>query len=184
MASAAASDNRTRAVIAAAVQQRLLRAHDMSTYVDPRRTLPKRRLIRETIADVAGGAQSLPELDYARALRRAGLPAPTRQRKVRRPNGVWYLDNDFDDWLVTVEVNGMQHHDLLASESDDVRRGGLQARGRLVVDISSYTVRHRERLAVLRTAEALTSRGWVPTGAVRARLLRYAVKEDWPLEAA
>jgi hypothetical protein len=78
----------------------------------------------------------------------------------------------------------MQHHDLLASEADDVRRGGLQARGRLVVDLSSYTVRHRERIAALRTAEALMSRGWVPPRAVRARLLRYALEEDWPLEAA
>ena len=184
MASAAASDNRTRAVIAAAVQQRLLRVEEMSTYVDARRTIPKRRLIRETIADVAGGAQSLPELDYARALRRAGLPEPTRQRKVCRPNGVWYLDNDFDDWLVTVEVNGMQHHDLLASEADDVRRGGLQRRGRIVVDVSSYSVRHRERVAVLRTAEALMSRGWVPSPCVRTRLHRYAREENWPLEAA
>jgi hypothetical protein len=184
MASAAHADNRTRAVIAAAVQQRLVRPADLSRVVEARPTLPKRLLIRETIADVAGGAHSLPELDYARALRRARLPAPTRQRKVCRPNGVWYLDNDFDDWLVTVEVNGMQHHDLLASEADDVRRGGLQRRGRLVVDISSYTVRRRERVAVLRTAEALMSRGWVPSPSVRTRLLRYSREENWPLEAA
>jgi hypothetical protein len=184
MASAMPSDNRTRAVIAAAVQQRLLGPGHLSQVVEARPTLPKRLLIRETIADVAGGAHSLPELDYARALRRAGLPEPTRQRKVCRPNGVWYLDNDFDDWLVTVEVNGMQHHDLLASEFDDVRRGGLQRRGRLVVDISSYTVRRRERVAVLRTAEALMSRGWVPSPSVRTRLHRYAREENWPLEAA
>ena len=92
-------------------------------------------LIRETISDVAGGAHSLARAHYARALRRAGLPEPTRQRKVRRPNGVWYLDNDFDDWLVTVEVNGMQHHDLLASEADDFRRGVLA----IVVVGSSWT---------------------------------------------
>jgi len=30
----------------------------------------------EVIGDVAGGAQSLPELDYSRALRRAGSPSP------------------------------------------------------------------------------------------------------------
>jgi hypothetical protein len=184
MASAAHSDDRTRAVIAAAVQQRLLRPADLSRVVEARPTLPRRLLIRETIGDVAGGAHSLPELDYARALRRAGLPEPTRQRKVRRPNGVWYLDNDFDEWLVTVEVNGMQHHDLLASEADDVRRGGLQRRGRLLVDLSSYAVRRRERVAVLRTAEALMSRGWMPSPSVRTRLLRYASEENWPLEAA
>ena len=154
------------------MQQRLLRPSDLATFVEARPTLPKRRLIRETIGDVAGGAHSLPELDYARALRRAGLPQPTRQRKVCRPNGVWYLDNDFDDWLVTVEVNGMQHHDLLASEADESVEPACRRRGRLVVDISSYTVRHRERLAVLRTAEALMSRGWVPTRAGAAGSLR------------
>ena len=118
-------------------------------------------------------------------LRRAGLPEPDRQRKVRRPNGVWYLDNDFDDWLVTVEVNGMQHHDLLASEADDVRRGGLQTRGRLVVDISSYAVRHRERIAVSAHGRGADV---ARLGADRApcRLARCATPtgRDWPLEAA
>jgi hypothetical protein len=184
MASAASSDRSTRAILAAVVQQRLLRATDLSAYVDTRRTLPKRRLICETLADVGGGAHSLPELDYARALRRAGLPQPTRQRKVRRRNGVWYLDNDFDDWLVTVEVNGMQHHELLASEADDIRRSGLQIRGRLVVDVSSYAVRHREPQTVLRTAEALMSRGWQPAPQVAAVLARYARLEGWPDLAA
>jgi hypothetical protein len=126
----------------------------------------------------------LPELEYAQALRRAGLPDPTRQRKVRRANGVWYLDNDFDEWLVTVEVNGMQHHDLLASEADDLRRTGLQIRGRLVVDISSYSVRRRPRLAVVRTGEALMSRGWVPPPKVAHLLSEYARLEGWPGLAA
>ena len=78
----------------------------------------------------------------------------------------------------------MQHHDLLASEADDLRRGGLQARGRFVVDISSYAVRHRERVAVLRTAEALASRGWRPTARGRAVLAEYARREGWPALAA
>ena len=162
-----------------------IRAADLSAYGPTSNpTLPKRRLIRETVADVLGGAHSLPELDYARALRRAGLPQPTRQRKVCRRNGVWYLDNDFDDWLVTVEVNGMQHHELLASEADDIRRAGLQIRGRLVVDISSYAVRHREPLVVLRTAEALVSRGWRPAPKAAAVLAEYARLEGWPELAA
>lgn len=179
MASLAASDDRTRAVIAAVVQQRLVRPSDLTAFVDSRRTLPKRRLIRETLADITGGAQSLPELEYARALRRAGLPEPTRQRKVRRAHGVWYLDNDFDAWLVTVEVNGMQHHELLAREADDLRRGGLQARGRIVVDVSSYAVRHREQLSILRTAEALMAHGWAPDRRTRAVLAAYAQAEGW-----
>ncbi len=38
----------------------------------------------------------MPELDFLRGLRRAGLPEPTRQTRLRRANGTWYLDNDFE----------------------------------------------------------------------------------------
>ena len=178
-ASDARYDNRTRALIAAAVQQGLVRPEDLLAYVERRRTLPKRALIRATILEVAGGAHSLPELQYARALRAAGLPLPTRQQRVRRPNGSWYLDNDFEPFLVTVEVNGAQHDSLLAREYDDERRGSLQVGGRLVVDLSSYTVRRRPRVAALRTAEALVARGYVPSPSVTARLLAYAQAERW-----
>lgn len=179
LASVTAYDNRARALIAAAVQQRLVHPEQLRDFVGRRPTLPRRRLIRETIEDVAGGAHSLPELDYARALRRAGLPQPTRQRKMRRPNGTWYLDNDFADWRVTVEVNGAQHYALLARESDDDRRFGLQVRGRLVVDISSYAVRRRPAIAVLRTAEALLARGWRPDRRALTALLGMARQEGW-----
>jgi len=179
LASLAPFDNRTRALIAAAVQQRLVRPAHLHSFIGTRPTLPKRRLIRETVADASGGAHSLPELDYSRALRRAGLPQPTRQRKVRRPNGVWYLDNDFNQWAVTVEINGMQHYELLASEADDVRRGSLQVVGRIVVDVSSYAVRHRPALTVLRTAEALIAHGYRPTAQTVAVLAAHAAREGW-----
>jgi hypothetical protein len=179
LASAAASDNRTRALIAASVQQRLVRPGHLLAFIALRPTLPKRRLIRETVLDVAGGAQSLPELEYARALRRIGLPQPSRQRKVRRRNGVWYLDNDFDEWGVTVEINGAQHFELLASEADAVRRTALQVRGRIVVDISSYTVRHRVGRAMLATADALVARGYRPRNRTRRVLEHLAQEEGW-----
>ena len=179
MASTSEFDNRSRALVAAAVQQGLTRPDALRDFVDRRRTLPKRRLLRETIGDVAGGAHSLPELAYAQALRRTGLPQPDRQSKLKRAKGAWYLDNDFDDWAVTVEVNGSQHYSLLARESDDDRRFVQQVQGRLVVDISSYVVRHRPGIAVLRTAEALLSRGYQPEPSVLAALLDLARQEDW-----
>ena len=179
LASLAATEHRARALIAAAVQQRLVRPEHLFSFVRTRPTLPRRRLIRETIDDVAGGAHSLPELDYSRALRRAGLPQPTRQRRVRRPNGVWYLDNDFEEWAVTVEINGIQHRELLASEADDVRRTALQVAGRIAVDISSYAVRHRPALAVLRTAEALMAHGFRPSPQTGVILAEYARLEGY-----
>ena len=132
--------------------------------------MSRRALIIETIADVEGGSQSLPELEYLRGIRRAGLPTPTRQRIVKRPHGRYYLDCEFDPFGVTVEINGGQHIELLTKEADDVRRTWLAIGGRLVVDLGSYIVRHDNDLAVLMTAEALRSRGWVPSTDVAERL--------------
>jgi hypothetical protein len=179
MASDAENDNRTRALIAAVVQQRLVRPDQMRSFVDVRPTLPKRALIRETIIDVEAGSHSLPELDYARALRRSGLPQPAQQQRICRANGSWYLDNDFEQWQVTVEVNGIQHYELLANEYDDMRRASLQVEGRIVVDISSYSVRHRVGMAMLITAEALLARGWLPSPRAKKMLARYAAAESW-----
>jgi very-short-patch-repair endonuclease len=173
LASASADDARAVAVLASAAQQRLVRPDDVERFVMSRRTLRRRRLILETLRDVAGGAESLPEVEYARALRRAGLPVPARQRTVATTAGRYVLDNDFEPWQVTVEINGRQHDDPLARDHDDVRRGALQRDGRLVVDVSAFVVRQRPRLAVLRTAEALQARGWQPDARCAAVLDTY-----------
>ena len=171
-ASAAATDRRCRSLIAASVQQRLVLPWHLRAVALPRPTLPRRALVLETISDVEGGSQSLPEIEFLRGLRRAGLPTPTRQRVVRRRDGRYYLDAEFDPYRVTVEVNGAQHLELLAKEHDDLRRTRLSIGGRLVVDLGSYTVRHHNDLAMLLTAEALLSRGWVPDRRGRRRLER------------
>ena len=60
MASDADNDNRTRALIAAVVPQRLVRPDLPRAFVTLRPTLPKRALIRETILDVEAGSHSCP----------------------------------------------------------------------------------------------------------------------------
>lgn len=170
---------RARAIIAAAVQQRLVRPPDLHAFGTVRRTLPGRRLLLETIADAAGGSHSLPEIDFLRGLSRAGLPTPTRQRRVRRADGTWYLDIDFDEYEVTVEINGLQHYELLLSESDDLRRAVLQIGGRIVVDVSCYAVRHLIHQCMLVTAEALLVRGYDPPAATRVTLAAYRADLGW-----
>ncbi len=132
-------------------------------------------LILETLDDVEGGSQSLPELEYVRGLRRHRLGLRTRQRVVKHVGGRYYLDADFEEWLVTVEINGSQHLLQQQKELDDIRRTRLGISGRLVIDIGSHTVRHDIELAVLLTADALFSRGWTPATDVKDRLLRLAV---------
>ncbi len=94
-------------------------------------------MILETSTTWQVASESLPELDYLHGLRRFGLPEPTRQRVVRRPDGRYYLDAELDPWAVTVEINGVHHLDVRQKEFDDVRRTRLAIGGRLVVDIGS-----------------------------------------------
>jgi hypothetical protein len=169
-ASLAGSDGRCRAIVAASVQQRLVRPAELLVAARARKSLTRRALIIETINDVEGGSHSLPELEYLRGIRRVGLPMPSRQHVVRRGNGCYYLDCEFDAYQVTVEINGAQHIELLNKEADDIRRTGLAIGGRLMVDIGSHTVRHDIDGAMLITAAALRSRGWVPTPNVAQRL--------------
>jgi hypothetical protein len=165
------SPDRARAVIAAAVQQRLVRPVELREFAVSRRTLPGRRLLLETISDAQGGAHSLPELEFLRGVRSARLPEPSRQRKLQRADGTWYLDNEFTEFLVSVEVNGLQHYEQVLREADDFRRAVLQISGRMVLDVSSYAVRHQIEQCVLLTAEALMARGWRPDAASE-RVLR------------
>jgi hypothetical protein len=163
---------RARALIAAAVQQRLVRPDALRVVAAGRRTLPGRRLVLETIGDAQSGAHSLPEQEFLRGVRRAGLPEPQRQRALRRADGRWYLDNDFTDFLVTVEVNGLQHYEQTLRERDDFRRAVLQIGGRIVVDLSSYAVRHHIEECLLVTADALIAHGYRPPAETRLRLER------------
>ena len=49
--------------------------------------------------------------------------------ELQRADGTWYLDNDFADFLVTVEVNGLQHYEQTLREADDFHRAVLQIAG-------------------------------------------------------
>ena len=158
------------------VQQRLTTPSDgfagmVAGAVLTRRAAP---WLPQTIDDVAGGSQSLPELADLHGLRCFGLPEPTRQRVVRRSDWRYYLDAELDPAPATVEINGVHHLYVRQKEFDHVRRTRLAIGGRLVVDIGSYIVRHYIALAVLLTADALLSRGWEPARDVRQRLLDLA----------
>lgn len=172
-----------RAILAASVQQGLVRPESLRRFAVSRRTLPGRRLVLESIDDAAGGAHSLPEQQFLRGVRRAGLPEPRRQRVLQRPDGRWYLDNDFADFLVTVEVNGLQHNEQLHRDKDDFRRAVLQIGGRIVVDLSSFAVRHQIARCMLLTAEALQAHGYRPAPATRRRLKTYRARLGWDADS-
>ncbi len=176
-AAAARNTDQAQLIVISAVQQRLLCPADLSAVVGARSKLARRTTITWAIADVEGGIHSLPERDWSRALRRHQLPEPTRQRRVQRSDGTWYLDAEFEPWLMSVEINGSQHGQSGAIRRDDHRRNVLSTGGRLVITLSSHLVREQPGAAAVMTAAGLLGRGWQPRPAILSSLRRVAAAE-------
>ena len=106
------SDRWALAILTAGVQQRLTRTDHLYDALDRiGHTLPRRELIIEALADIAGGAQALSELDFTRkVVRQFRLPEPSRQAGRRDEHGRQrWIDVVWEDWKVIVEIDGAQH---------------------------------------------------------------------------
>ena len=156
----AVTDRQATYLLTLVVQQGLCRPAALSDAATAVRRHPRRRLVARVVLDLAAGSRSLGELDVARAMRRRGLPEPSRQAVRRRPSGTEYLDADFPDHDVTVEVDGVQHDLPEQRLADLVRDVVLATEGRTVVRIPLVAWRLDEE-AVLDALEGLFSvRGW------------------------
>lgn len=106
-----ARDDRAAAtIIAASFQQRLVGLADVEPVLARLPRVYRRPVILAAIADAAGGAESIFEIDFARLCRRAGLPEPSRQvSRTDRAGRRRYRDVHFDRWGVHVEIDGAAH---------------------------------------------------------------------------
>lgn len=148
-----------------AVQQQLCRPLDLADVLATVRRHRWRRGLLLAVADLIGGVRSLGELDVARAMRSRGLPEPSRQSLRRRPSGTQYLDADFDEYDISLEVDGAQHDLPWARLADLIRDIDLATDGRTVVRIPLVAWRI-DQARVLDALEALfRSRGWLPAAA-------------------
>jgi very-short-patch-repair endonuclease len=156
----AVTDRQATYLLTLAVQQGLCRPGALSDAATAVLRHLRRRLVSRVILDLAEGSRSLGELDVARAMRQRGLPEPARQAVRRRPSGTQYLDADFPEHAVTVEVDGVQHELPDRRLADLVRDVGLATEGRTVVRVPLVAWRLDED-AVLDALEGLFgSRGW------------------------
>lgn len=156
----AATDRQATLFLTLAVQQRKAspaQLHDAAAAV---RRHPRRRLLAMVTADLAGGVRSLNELDVARAMRGRCLPEPARQSLRRRPSGVQYLDVDFPDHEVTLEVDGPQHELPEARLQDLLRDVALVVEGRTIIRIPMVAWRLDESAVLDALEELFSSRGW------------------------
>jgi hypothetical protein len=92
----------------------------------------RRELLHAVVTDLLGGVRSLGELDFARECRRRGIPAPDRQVVRRGRDGRYYLDVCWDDFGLTVEIDGI-HHTWATSVVPDALRQNEVTLGRSTV---------------------------------------------------
>ena len=136
------SDRLARAVVLAGMQQGLVSAAHLHEALDRRGACRRRGLIRESILDGTGGIASLPERDFDELRVRAGLPRPTRQRRVVGSDGHIYLDVEWDDLELAGEVHGAQHQQIGHWAADVTRSNEIVIGGRRLLVFTSFAVRH------------------------------------------
>ena len=98
------------ALLSMSVQQRLTHPRLLDEALALRPQLRRRRLIAGLIRDIAGGSESMGELDFLAQCRRRKLPLPDRQVQRRTPAGTYKLDVHWDAAGLAVEVDGAHHY--------------------------------------------------------------------------
>jgi len=144
------------------VQQRLVRVEDVAIELTRVRRHAYRRMLGAVIVDLAGGAESLNEIDFALECRRRGLPEPSRQVVCRLSSGRCYLDVRWETYRVSVEVNGAGHDRLDVALRDEVRIADLQSRGDAAIPLSVLTLRCDPGPFFEALKRLLAARGWQP----------------------
>jgi len=146
------SERTARGVLAAAVQQQLTSPELLASWLVRLRPLRRSPLLRVALADMAGGAQSVAEIDLKRLCRRYGLTLPARQTKRRDAEGrLRYTDCEWrllDGRILILEIDGLFHMEVAQWEDDLARQRALSSAGTILVRCTAREVRDEpDRLA-------------------------------------
>jgi hypothetical protein len=146
-------------LLAAAVQQRLAQADELTDALQRAARTRHRAPLRLAIADIAGGSEALSEIDFVRLCRRNRLPVPDRQVIRREPSGRRrYLDATWrrsDGRLVVAEVDGALHLAPKRWWDDQLRQNELALTDALVLRFPTVVVRSEEPVVVRQLRRAL-----------------------------
>jgi hypothetical protein len=157
-----ATDRGAQAVVAAGVQQRLVRAADLVAELDRNERLHRRRLLKTTLADIAGGAQALSELDFTRlVVRQFNLPEPDRQVPRRDGKGRRrWLDACWEKARLVAEIDGAAHIDALQYWDDMDRANDLTLENYHVMRFPAWVVRYQPEHVAAKIRRALRDAGY------------------------
>ena len=132
-------------VLAAVVQQRLTTPEALACWVDLLKPLRRAPAMRALLADLAGGSQSLAEVDVVRMCRDNGLRVPDRQVPRRDSTGVLrFTDCEWDlpdGRTLVLEVDGAFHIEVRQYELDVRRQRRITTPTRVVIRCTSQELR-------------------------------------------
>jgi very-short-patch-repair endonuclease len=137
----AVSDRQAALTLVMPVQQRLITGQQLVHAAKAVRGRTRRAFIHAVAKDIADGAQSLGELDFALMCRRRGLPEPTRQAVRTAGAARAYLDVAWEDIGLVVEIDGSQHQWGAASTDDQFRQNALVISGDRVLRMTLLGLR-------------------------------------------
>ncbi len=155
-----AKEKRARAIILSVAQQRMAAPRHFREALDRRGACRHRALIVESVLDAAGGIQALPERDFDRIRIEFGLPEPTRQAKVKRDDGRYYLDVEWRAYGTACEIHGIPHLRVSQWEADLERINEITIEGPRVLVFSSYAIRRMSDRVADQLIRMLRRGGW------------------------
>lgn len=151
---------RARVIVLSGVQQGLTSTRHLREALTRRGPCRHRALIIESILDAWGGIQSLPERDFDQLRASRGLPRPTRQAIMRRRDGRYYLDADWDDYDTTCEIHGVPHMRVPQWDADLLRSNEITIEGPRQLAFSSYAIRREQDVVTDQLSRMLRRGGW------------------------
>jgi hypothetical protein len=156
------TDRGAQAVLAAGVQQRLVRVSDLAIEVERNERLRRRNVIKQTLDDIAGGAHALSELDFIRlVVRQFRLPEPDQQVSHRGEQGRRrWLDAVWESARLVVEIDGAAHIDVLTYWDDMDRGNDLQLGHYRLLRFPAWVVRYQPDYVATQIRQALREAGY------------------------
>ncbi|GAA2651938.1 hypothetical protein Adu01nite_57340 [Paractinoplanes durhamensis] len=138
----AGSDDEARFLITRAHQQGRVTVDELRAVYDVLPRVRRRRLITTTVADIAGGATALSEIDLLALCRRHRLPTPDLQvRRTDEAGRNRFVDAHWANARLLVEVDGSHHMEVRQWTDDMLRQNQIWISGDRILRFPASLVR-------------------------------------------
>jgi very-short-patch-repair endonuclease len=156
----ARSDREATYVLTVTVQQGLASVESIGAELLRVRRDRRRLLLHAVVNELLSGARSLGELDVVRELRRRGLPPPARQ--VLRTDGRnrYFLDLNWPEFGLVVEIDGVHHTWAENVVGDALRQNAVAIQGATFLRLPLLGLRLRPDDFFAQIEQALRAAGW------------------------